>query len=259
MKQANYTPEPLGHYALASLDYCHFTSPIRRYPDLQVHRQLIAVLEGKKPRAKHDELVVLGCRTAPRPSAEAEAAERASWIRVKLLSFLLEHVGKAFHALIVGVEDFWLFCRRVELPVDGLIHVTSLADDFYYLESGTHALVGRRSGRRHRLGDREVVRIAHVDVDRRELDLVLADAPVSRARPARSGRFATTTEGRSDGGKLRKQVRPGRRPETNAAAQTGSGPQRRKGAQEKKSTAKAKEKAGKKKQQLEQNSLRCSI
>ena len=85
-------------------------------------------------------------------------------------------LGQSFHAIIVGVEDFGLFCRLSELPVDGLIHVSSLSDDYYYLEPGTHTLVGRRSGRRHRLGDRELVRIAHVDVDRRVLDLALADS-----------------------------------------------------------------------------------
>jgi ribonuclease R len=86
----------------------------------------------------------------------------------------------------VGVEEFGLFCRLTELPVDGLIHVSSLADDYYYLESGTHTLVGRRSGRRHRLGDRALVRIAHVDVDRRELDLVLEQMPLARGRTRRT-------------------------------------------------------------------------
>jgi ribonuclease R len=149
---------------------------------------LIAWLEGKKPRSRHDELVVLAGHCT-RTERRAEAAER-ELIRMKLLSYLENQIGTAFHAIIVGVEDFGLFCRLSELPVEGLIHVTSLADDYYYLEPGTHTLVGRRSGRRHRLGDRELVRIAHVDVDRRELDLVLADSPVSRSRPARSGRDA---------------------------------------------------------------------
>ena len=189
LKQASYTPEPESHYALASQDYCHFTSPIRRYPDLQVHRQLIAWLEGKKPRSNHDELFALG-QHCTRTERRAEAAER-DLIRIKLLAYLEERIGQTFHAIIVGVEDFGLFCRLCELPVDGLIHVSSLSDDFYYLEPGTHTLVGRRSGRRHRLGDRELVRIAHVDVDRRVLDLILADSLHSRAatrRPSRNDR-----------------------------------------------------------------------
>ncbi len=186
LKQATYTPEPEGHFALASDDYCHFTSPIRRYPDLQVHRQLIASLEAKKPRSKHDELIVLG-QHCTRTERRAEAAER-ELIRIKLLTYLEQRVGEEFHAIIVGVEDFGLFCRLGELPVEGLIHVTSLADDYYYLEPGTHTLVGRRSGRRHRLGDRVLVRIAHVDVDRRVLDLVLAETPGARGRPSRAAR-----------------------------------------------------------------------
>jgi ribonuclease R len=181
-KQAVYTPEQEGHYALASDDYCHFTSPIRRYPDLIAHRQVAAILEGKKPRGHADELVVLG-ESCTRTERRAEAAER-ELVRVKLLTYLEDHIGKEFHAVIVGVEDFGLFCRLVELPVEGLLHVTSLADDYYYREEGTHTLVGRSSGRRHRLGDREVVRVAHVDIDRRELDLVLAESPLTRgSRP----------------------------------------------------------------------------
>ena len=233
LKQASYTPEPEGHYALASDDYCHFTSPIRRYPDLQVHRQLIAVLEGKKPRAKHDELVVLG-QHCTRTERRAEAAER-ELIRVKLLTYLEDQVGKAFHAIIVGVEDFGLFCRLSELPVEGLIHVTSLADDYYYLEAGTHTLIGRRSGRRHRLGDREIVRIAHVDVDRRELDFVLADSPPSRGRPARSA-------GPSGGQPDRPVTHQRRPPREDPTTSTGVGPNARppKGPKKKKRTTKGK-------------------
>ena len=180
LKQASYTPEPEPHYALASQNYCHFTSPIRRYPDLQIHRQLIAWLEGKNACSHHDDLFALG-QHCTRTERRAEAAER-DLIKVKLLAYLNERVGQTFHAIIVGVEDFGLFCRLSELPVDGLIHVSSLSDDFYYLETGTHTLVGRRSGRRHRLGDRELVRVVHVDVDRRVLDLTLADSIHARAR-----------------------------------------------------------------------------
>lgn len=108
LKQARYTPEREGHYALSSNDYCHFTSPIRRYPDLQVHRQLITWLDGKRPRDHHDELIVLG-QHCTQTERRAEAAER-ELIRLKLLTFLEDHVGKTFHAIIVGVEDFGLFC-----------------------------------------------------------------------------------------------------------------------------------------------------
>lgn len=191
LKQAAYTPEQEGHYALASDDYCHFTSPIRRYPDLQVHRQLIAVLAGKRPQGNAEELAALG-EQCTRAERRAEAAER-ELIRVKLLTYLEQRIGSTYHAVIVGVEDFGFFCRLIELPVEGLVHVTSLADDFYYLEEGSHTLVGRRAGRRYRLGDRLSVRIAHVDVDRRVLDLVAADSPL-RAGTIRRGAKAERDE-----------------------------------------------------------------
>ena len=227
LKQASYTPEAEPHFALASQNYCHFTSPIRRYPDLQVHRQLIALVEAKKPRGNQEELIALG-QHCTRTERRAEAAER-NLIKVKLLAYLSERLGQTFHAIIVGVEDFGLFCRLCELPVEGLIHVSSLSDDFYYLEAGTHTLVGRRSGRRHRLGDREEVRIAHVDVDRRVLDLILADAihsptrrsaasrtivnPPLRHSPekARHTQHSSETAGRQDsaGGHPKRRKKPG--------------------------------------------------
>jgi ribonuclease R len=198
LKQATYTAEHEGHYALASDDYCHFTSPIRRYPDLQVHRQLAAIVAGKKPKSDPDELVVLAehCTHTER---RAESAER-ELIKVKLLTHLEGRIGEPFHAVIVGVEEFGLFAQLVELPIDGLIHVTSLADDYYYLEPETHTLIGRRTGNRFRLGDRIEVRVARVDVDRRELDLILEggtipDAPAPRPRRAAPSRPRTKQTG----------------------------------------------------------------
>jgi ribonuclease R len=192
LKQAVYTPEPEGHFALASENYCHFTSPIRRYPDLQVHRQLTALIEGKKPRSDFDELTVLA-EHCTRTERRAEAAER-ELVKIKLLTYLESRIGETFDATIIGVEDFGLFCRIVDLPVDGLLHITGLADDYYYLESETHTLVGRRSGRRYRLGDPIQVRIARIDVDRRELDFAPAEAPEGNGRPRRSE--PTTSEAR---------------------------------------------------------------
>jgi ribonuclease R len=186
LKQATYTAEPEGHYALASENYCHFTSPIRRYPDLQVHRQLTTLIDGKRPKGDHDELTLLA-EHCTRTERRAEAAER-DLIRVKLLTYLEGRIGDGFHAIITGVQDFGLFCQLIELPADGLVHVTSLSDDYYYLESGTHTLIGRRSGHRYRLGDKLEVRVAHVDVDRRELDLVLASMAAASPVPARPPR-----------------------------------------------------------------------
>ena len=193
LKQAVYTPEPEGHYALASEDYCHFTSPIRRYPDLQVHRQLTALLADKRPKSNFDELASLA-EHCTRTERRAETAER-ELIKIKLLTYLSGHIGESFHAVIVAVEDFGFFCRLVEFPAEGLVHITALGDDFYYLEGGTHTLIGRRGGKRYRLGDKLEVTVARVDVDRRELDLALgALAPenaeeLARApRPPRAGR-----------------------------------------------------------------------
>jgi ribonuclease R len=113
-------------------------------------------------------------------------------IKIKLLTYLSGHIGEAYHAVIVAVEEFGFFCRLVEIPAEGLVHITALGDDYYYLESATHTLIGRRGGKRFRLGDQIEVTIARVDVDRRELDLILGPLPAAEpelvprsARPPR--------------------------------------------------------------------------
>ena len=184
LQRAIYSPEPEGHYALASEHYCHFTSPIRRYPDLTIHRLLDAVLTHKKPRNDFGELAVLGEHCSDR-ERRAEAAER-ELTKVKLLNYLSSRIGEELDAVVTGVEEFGLFVQGIELPAEGLVHVSSLQDDYYRYERASHTLSGNRSGNSYRLGDPVRVSVARVDVDRRELDFrIVARAPSTRGPAAR--------------------------------------------------------------------------
>jgi len=168
MQKAVYAPSDEGHYALNKEHYCHFTSPIRRYPDLTVHRMIESLARGKRPADDLDRMIMLGEHCSDREQ-RAEAAER-ELTKVKLLTYLAKRVGEALEAVITGVEDFGLFAQGIDLPAEGLIHVDTLSDDYYRFDSRTHTLEGHRSGNRYRLGDRVRVQVAHVDIDRRQLD-----------------------------------------------------------------------------------------
>jgi ribonuclease R len=183
MQKAVYAPSDEGHFALAKENYCHFTSPIRRYPDLTVHRMIETLARGKKAVDDLDRMVVLGDHCSDREQ-RAEAAER-ELKKVKLLTYLSKRIGETMEAVITGVEDFGLFAQGVELPADGLIHVNTLDDDHYRFDSATHSLAGYRSGNRYRLGDLVRVEIAHVDIDRRQLDLRLVKRTGHAGKPRR--------------------------------------------------------------------------
>ncbi len=171
MQRAVYSPEPELHYALASDCYCHFTSPIRRYPDLTVHRLLDTILRRRKPRNDFDELAVLGEHCSER-ERRAESAER-ELVKLKLLAYMSERIGQRMDAIVTGVESFGLFVQGIELPAEGLIHIDSLTNDYYHFDRTTHTLSGRRRGNTFRLGDRLQVTVARVDLERRELDFRL--------------------------------------------------------------------------------------
>ncbi|MCS7167041.1 MAG: ribonuclease R [Gemmatales bacterium] len=173
LKQAEYSPIPEGHYALASEHYCHFTSPIRRYPDLIVHRLLGRWLHTGKVSADEQELLALGAHCS-HTERRADEAER-ELIRIKLLDFLSQRIGMELDAIITGVEPYGFFAQSPMLPVDGLVHISSLTDDYYYHDESTYSLVGRRTKRRFRLGDRVRVKVVHVDLYRHEVDFRLAD------------------------------------------------------------------------------------
>ena len=184
LQRAIYSPQEEGHYALASECYCHFTSPIRRYPDLTIHRLLDAVLLGKKPRNDFGELAVLGEHCSDR-ERRAEAAER-ELTKVKLLNYMASRIGEEFDGVVTGVEEFGMFVQGIQLPAEGLVHVASLQDDYYRYERASHTLTGHRAGNIFRLGDKVRVVVARVDVDRRELDLRIVSRGGGAVTPARA-------------------------------------------------------------------------
>ncbi len=174
LKQAVYSPNDEGHYALASEDYCHFTSPIRRYPDLTIHRQLGGWLRTGKVGGNHAELVGLGDHCS-KMERRAESAER-DLVKLKLLTYLSERLGLELEVIITGVADYGFFGQAEKLPVEGLVHVSTLTDDYYWYEEATHSLTGRSTNRRFRLGDRVKVTVVRVDLQRRQLDFRVVKA-----------------------------------------------------------------------------------
>jgi ribonuclease R len=168
LKQAVYSPEEIGHYALASENYCHFTSPIRRYPDLTVHRLLDRWLRTGKCGSDAAELAALGVHCS-RMERRAETAER-ELTKVKLLMYLSERIGLELDAIITGVADYGFYCQSETIPVDGLIHVSTMTDDYYYFDEPSHSLIGQRTKRRYRLGDTVKVKVVRVDLQRRQLN-----------------------------------------------------------------------------------------
>ena len=171
MQKAIYSPEEEGHYALASECYCHFTSPIRRYPDLTIHRLVEALLAKRPPLQDIDALYAAAEHCSNREQRAVQAERELT--KSKLLDYLSQRIGEELDGVITGVEDYGLYVQGVQLPAEGLVHVSSLQDDYYRFDRKTHTLSGNRSGNSFRLGDPVRVAVARVDIDRRELDFRL--------------------------------------------------------------------------------------
>ncbi|MGL4423230.1 MAG: ribonuclease R [Gemmataceae bacterium] len=185
LKQATYSPIQDEHYALASQHYCHFTSPIRRYPDLVVHRILDQWIRTGKTSAHDDELKILG-EHCSRLERRAEQAER-ELVKLKLLQHLRTRVGEELAAVVTGVAEYGFFAQAEEFPAEGLVHVRTMTDDFYHLESDARMLVGGRTKNRYRLGDPVRVIVANVDVQKRILDFRVVP-PVITKKPKKKSR-----------------------------------------------------------------------
>ena len=219
LTRAAYGPQEDGHFALASDCYCHFTSPIRRYPDLTVHRALEAIARGQRPPAEG--LVQLGAECSDL-ERRAEAAKR-ELVKLKLLLFLSSRIGMELDAVVTGVEPFGIFVQGLSLPAEGLVPVDELPDDTYRYDRASHTLSGRRPGQSFRLGDRLRVAVARVDIDRRELNFRL----VGRGRSPGTGRRQRPAPGRR-GRRDTKHPAVGRRTERKKSQRKKMGRPRRK-------------------------------
>ena len=213
MQRATYSPEDDGHYALAADCYCHFTSPIRRYPDLTVHRLIDTLNRGKKPDQRIDQLFIDGDHCSEREQRAAEAERELK--KVKLLNYMSDKIGLELDGVITGVENFGLFITGLEIPAEGFVHISSLTDDYYRYDRAGHIIAGHRSGNSFRLGDTVRVGVAAVDVDTRSLDFRLVartgsakKAAVKRPTKARGKREAKPSE--PPRGVKKKGLRPGK-------------------------------------------------
>jgi ribonuclease R len=187
-RKAVYSEECRGHYALAAPYYCHFTSPIRRYPDLVVHRQLSRLLaEGRPVPARDFETVQQTMREIAAFSSErerrAEQAERESLLWKKIV-FMRDKLNREFDAYVTGVASFGVFVTLKDYFVEGLVPIAALGNDFFVYEEKQHRLRGRASGQTFRLGDSVRVKLVAIDEVRRRLDFRLAGTAAQPARPA---------------------------------------------------------------------------
>ena len=235
MQKARYDPQNMGHFGLAAKSYTHFTSPIRRYPDLVVHRTLREGRHGVMHQGRREELeedLPEMARHTSERERRADDAER-ELVQWKKVRFMADKVGDEFEGYITGVTAFGLFIELIEHFVEGLVHISTMADDYYRFVERAHILRGENTAREYRLGDRVSVQVVRVDMERRQVDLGLVEileavreseqnrgprrSSAEPRRPAAGGppaggtvRGATVKKERAKVSARRKQ-RPGRR------------------------------------------------
>ena len=178
MKQAHYAPDNIGHFGLASLCYAHFTSPIRRYPDLIVHRMLDEALKNRKLKANEREELDRYMSEAGKHTSERERvamdAER-EMVGLKKAQFMMDKIGEQFAGVVVSLANFGFFVELEDYFVEGLVKLSSLKDDDYHYYEKEYLVKGRRHGRKFRLGDRVRVKVLRINAFRAEIDFELVD------------------------------------------------------------------------------------
>ncbi len=194
LSQAVYSKDNLGHFGLAYPAYCHFTSPIRRYPDLLVHRQVRMVLKGewtlkRQKEADSEEyqqsLIKLGDHTSvTERRADDATRDVVRWLKCQ---YIQKHIGEEFDGIISGVTRFGFFVELKDIYIDGLVHVTSLKNDYYYFDAIHHRMVGERTGIEYKLGGVLKVKVGKVDVDDRKIDFELVGVPEKIGTPKKKG------------------------------------------------------------------------
>ena len=231
MQKARYDAASLGHFGLATEHYTHFTSPIRRYPDLLVHRVLRESRHGELTTPRREELVEDLPEIAKHTSEMERRADEAEreLLQWKKVRFMADKVGDEYDGFITGVAPFGLFIELSEHYVEGLVHISSMADDYYRFLEQQHILKGENTRKVYRLGDKVRVQVVRVDMERRQIDLGLADVLERVRRDERTRgphRSNVRTKKPSTGlrsGERRKAQRPGRR---ERQARNGRGPGR---------------------------------
>ena len=171
LQQAQYSPENVGHFGLAYDSYTHFTSPIRRYPDLLIHRAIKAVIAGGRYRPGNWKDIGAQCSQTERRADEA-TREVESWLKCY---YMRHRVGEEFDGSISGVAGFGLFVALDDVYVEGMVHISELGSDYFQFDAAKHQLLGERTGRRFRLADRVKVRITRVDLETSRIEFVLVD------------------------------------------------------------------------------------
>ncbi|MDO8413365.1 MAG: ribonuclease R [Gallionellaceae bacterium] len=170
LRQARYAPENAGHFGLGYEAYIHFTSPIRRYPDLLVHRAIKAVLNGKqyKPKEKWEALGIHCSQTERR--ADDATRDVEAWLKC---FYIRDHLGSVFNGTVSSVTGFGLFVALDDLYIEGLVHVSELGADYFHFDPTKHQMLGERTGKRYRLGDRVRVKVVRVDMESTKIDFML--------------------------------------------------------------------------------------